>query len=151
VLPVVALASAVAHSLISVALLAANLWLTGRLATLVFLPPPTCRCSCSRWRWAGFSPRSGCICEISVRPSPSPQVLFFLSPIFYPVAAVPERFRVVVHLNPLTSVLDAFRPPSCGSIPAWGPWLTLTLTTGTFAVLGYAWFMQTRKGFADVM
>jgi lipopolysaccharide transport system permease protein len=80
------------------------------------------------------------------------QVLFFLSPVFYPVTAVPERFRLVVQLNPLTPILDAFRATILwGAPPAWGPWLIVSVASGSGAVLGYAWFMQTRKGFADVM
>jgi lipopolysaccharide transport system permease protein len=38
-----------------------------------------------------------------------------------------------------------------GAAPAWGPWGALVVGTGLIALLGYAWFMQTKKGFADVM
>jgi lipopolysaccharide transport system permease protein len=38
-----------------------------------------------------------------------------------------------------------------GAPPAWGTLGLLTLATAAIALLGYAWFMQTKRGFADVM
>jgi lipopolysaccharide transport system permease protein len=38
-----------------------------------------------------------------------------------------------------------------GAAPLWGTWAGLTLGTAVVALLGYAWFMQTKKGFADVI
>ena len=37
------------------------------------------------------------------------QVLFFLSPIFYPVSAVPEHLRFILYANPMTMILTGFR------------------------------------------
>ncbi|MCE7946619.1 MAG: ABC transporter permease [Chloroflexi bacterium CFX4] len=37
------------------------------------------------------------------------QLLFYLTPILYPVSAIPERFRFIVLLNPVGLVLQAFR------------------------------------------
>jgi lipopolysaccharide transport system permease protein len=145
----------VAHSLISVALLVvANLVVTGRLsATLVLLPvayvPLVLLTMALGWLLASLGVY---VRDLGPAIGVATQVLFFLSPIFYPVSAVPERFRVIVHVNPLTPILEAFRATILSSAPpAWGPWCLLTLVSGVGAVLGYAWFMQTRKGFADVM
>jgi lipopolysaccharide transport system permease protein len=33
----------------------------------------------------------------------------------------------------------------------WGAWWVWTGLTAALALLGYAWFMKTKKGFADVM
>ena len=32
-----------------------------------------------------------------------------------------------------------------------GVWAAVTMGTAVIALLGYGWFMQTKKGFADVM
>jgi lipopolysaccharide transport system permease protein len=45
------------------------------------------------------------------------QILFFLSPIFYPIEAVPERFRIFIKLNPLTGILEGFR-----QVLVWNQW-----------------------------
>jgi lipopolysaccharide transport system permease protein len=80
------------------------------------------------------------------------QVLFFMTAIFYPVEAVPEPFQTIIHLNPLTTIIESFRQIVLwGTMPDWprlGIWL---FVTGALMLLGYAWFMKTKKGFADVI
>lgn len=79
-------------------------------------------------------------------------VLMFLSPIFYPITAVPERFRAVIHLNPLTGILEQARDLLFwGRIPSVQEWGLATLAGFLCAWLGYAWFAKTRRGFADVV
>jgi lipopolysaccharide transport system permease protein len=80
------------------------------------------------------------------------QILFFLSPVFYPVSAVPERFQVLFRFNPLTVILEGFRRSLLwGEMPDWPSWTLWTLVSALVCLLGYAWFMRTRKGFADVI
>lgn len=79
-------------------------------------------------------------------------MLMFLSPVFYPVTALPERFRVWLFVNPLTFIIEQAREVLIfGQMPNfWG----LTIYTSLSAVvawLGFAWFQKTRKGFADVI
>ncbi|WP_431857381.1 ABC transporter permease [Azospirillum sp.] len=79
-------------------------------------------------------------------------VLMFLSPIFYPLTAVPERFRGLIHLNPLTPILEQSKDLLFwGRVPAPLEWGVATLAAWGVAWLGYAWFMKTRRGFADVV
>lgn len=80
------------------------------------------------------------------------QVLFFLTPIFYPAAAIPESFRAIVRYNPLAPAVEAMRVVifSGSSIP-WSD-LALSGVIGLAAMLlGYAWFMRTRRAFGDVI
>lgn len=45
-------------------------------------------------------------------------LLMYLTPIFYPMAIVPERMRFVVRFNPVRSILEVFRDPIYfGKIP----------------------------------
>ncbi|CAO3460677.1 O-antigen export system permease protein RfbD [Azospirillum argentinense] len=79
-------------------------------------------------------------------------MLMFLSPIFYPVTAVPERFRVFIHLNPLTPILEQSKDLLFwGRIPSPIEWGIATLAAWGIAWLGFVWFMKTRRGFADVV
>ena len=80
------------------------------------------------------------------------QVLFFATPIIYPAESVPERLRPLLSLNPVTWVVESFRsaifrgmPPDTTALLAW------TLAAALAMMAGYAWFMKTKKGFADVM
>lgn len=78
--------------------------------------------------------------------------LLFLSPIFYPVSALPESYRIFLHLNPLTPVIEQTR-----QVLVWGTWPDPVFWLGTLAVglvvawLGFAGFQKTRRGFADVL
>ncbi|MFN8505818.1 ABC transporter permease [Kouleothrix sp.] len=80
------------------------------------------------------------------------QVLFFVTPIFYPLEAIPAPFQTVIRLNPLTSVVENMRRVVLwGWVPSWaglGLWL---VATGSVMLLGYTWFMKTKKAFADVI
>lgn len=79
-------------------------------------------------------------------------VLLFLSPVFYPITAVPEDFRSLIALNPLTFVIEQAR-----AVLIWGRWpdwmeLGVSVSaSAAFAWLGYYFFQKTRKGFADVL
>jgi lipopolysaccharide transport system permease protein len=80
------------------------------------------------------------------------QVLLFLTPIFYPIDAVPGRLSAVLRLNPLFHIIDGFRRVVVWEQPlAWNAWLATTMVSGVVAILGYTWFMKTKSGFADVL
>jgi lipopolysaccharide transport system permease protein len=79
-------------------------------------------------------------------------VLLFLSPVFFPITAVPKFIRPWMQLNPLTFVIEQSRAVLIfGEIPAWQDWLAYTTAAGAIACAGYAWFQKTRKGFSDVL
>lgn len=79
-------------------------------------------------------------------------VLMFLSPIFYPITALPQAYRFVLYLNPLTFVIEQTR-----KVLFWGQWpdfgllLVSWIVSLAIAWLGFVWFQKTRKGFADVL
>lgn len=79
-------------------------------------------------------------------------VLMFLSPVFYPLDAVPERFRPFILLNPLTFIIEQSRAVLIwGNLPDWKGLLMYCAASAVVAFIGYVWFQKTRKGFADVL
>jgi lipopolysaccharide transport system permease protein len=79
-------------------------------------------------------------------------VLLFLSPVFFPITAVPESFRPWMQINPLTFAIEQSRALLIfGELPSLQDWLVYTAATGVVAWVGYVWFQKTRKGFADVL
>lgn len=80
------------------------------------------------------------------------QALMFLSPIFYPISAIPAELQIIYYINPLSYVVEDMRRIVVnGQLPSW-EWLLLGTAVGlVVAVLGYNWFQKTRGGFADVM
>lgn len=78
--------------------------------------------------------------------------LLFLSPVFYPATALPEQYRQLLYMNPLTTAIEQTRGLLFwGKYPEPLPTLLYLLTAAIVAWLGFAWFQKTRKGFADVL
>jgi len=80
------------------------------------------------------------------------QVLMFLTPIFYPATALPDLVQLLIYFNPLTLAVEMIRDVIYwGRIPDLFTWVTGFIVSGMIALLGFAWFQKTRKGFADVL
>lgn len=79
-------------------------------------------------------------------------VLMFLSPVFYPVSAVPPAFQRVLMLNPLTFVIEQARRVAIGGqLPDWTGLAIYGAAALAILACGFALFQKTRKGFADVL
>ncbi|MFP4307070.1 MAG: ABC transporter permease [Desulfococcaceae bacterium] len=79
-------------------------------------------------------------------------MLFFLSPIFYPLSAVPEPYRSIVRFNPIAiCVENARRVVLWGMTPDWFLTACGFGISGLFLFVGYVWFMWTKRTFADVV
>ena len=67
-------------------------------------------------------------------------------------AGLPERFRDVMYLNPLTYFVEQTRDLLVWQRGMhWWPWCKVMALSMLLAALGFAWFQKTRKGFADVL
>jgi lipopolysaccharide transport system permease protein len=79
-------------------------------------------------------------------------VLLFMSPVFYPLSALPEKYQAILLLNPLTFIIEQVRQVVVwGHVPSWLGLFVYTLCASLVAWLGFTWFQKTRKGFADVI
>jgi lipopolysaccharide transport system permease protein len=78
--------------------------------------------------------------------------LMFLSPIFFPLSALPPWLRHWVALNPISLPVEQTRDVLIfGRVPDLLSLAVYAAVSLAIATLGYAWFQKTRKGFADVM
>jgi lipopolysaccharide transport system permease protein len=80
------------------------------------------------------------------------QALFFMTPIFYPITMVPEQYQTILRLNPMTTIIQETRKVILYN--KWPDWQLLGIVFIVSLVifqLGYAWFMTTKRGFADVL
>jgi lipopolysaccharide transport system permease protein len=79
-------------------------------------------------------------------------VLMFISPIFFPSSALPEKYRTFLLLNPLAAPIEEARDILFwGKVPNISVWLIYLIGAFLIAWLGFAWFQKTRKGFSDVL
>jgi len=78
--------------------------------------------------------------------------LLFLSSAIVPITSVPEAYRWVFIINPLTLIIDQARNVMLwGRMPDWSALGAYLLAATAVMYLGRAWFMATRRGFADVL
>ncbi len=156
VLPVVALLSTLVHALISIAILVAmtlvlmhtvspQIW----LLPIAFLP---LMLLCLGLSW--FLASLGMFLrDIGHGISLVVVALNFLTPIFYPIDRITSPLlRRLYYLNPLTTIVESFRVAllNYGQMHWWA-WGVTTIASAVFAMMGYAWFMKTKRGFADVI
>jgi lipopolysaccharide transport system permease protein len=79
-------------------------------------------------------------------------ILLFMSPIFYPISVVPEAFRPIYMLNPITYAVAMARDVLFfGDLPEPMTFGMYFFASVLVAMLGFYWFQHTRKGFADVL
>lgn len=78
--------------------------------------------------------------------------MLFLSPILYPISAVPQAYQRLLYLNPLTFAIEAGRDLLIwGTIPDWRLMTAYLAFSWLVAWTGFSWFQKTRRGFADVI
>lgn len=79
-------------------------------------------------------------------------MIFYMTPIFYPVSVVPAFFKKYMNLNPLTGIIESVRDVMIrGVLPDWKYLFYSLLFSLIVMLLGLMWFNKTRKGFADVV
>jgi len=78
--------------------------------------------------------------------------MMFLAPIMYPMSMIPDQYRILLYLNPLTVIAMASQNVLfLGELPRWDHLALYFVVSCLFAWLAFAWFEKTRKGFADVV
>lgn len=79
-------------------------------------------------------------------------IFLFVSPVFFPLSAVPSEYQTWMKLNPLTFIIESGRAVLIYGRPFdWIGWAGYLLGGFTIAWAGFWWFQRTRRGFADVM
>jgi lipopolysaccharide transport system permease protein len=155
ILPVIAMGAALFHGLVSLfVLLAAFALFNGYLQwTAVFIPlvlmPLVILTMGFAWMLASIGVF---LRDVGQTIGIITTVLMFLAPVFYPITAVPERFRPFIMANPITFIIEQGREVLIwGHLPNWMGLGAYTLVASVIAWLGFALFQKTRKGFADVL
>jgi lipopolysaccharide transport system permease protein len=77
-------------------------------------------------------------------------VLFYLTPVFYGLHNVPERYAVVLKLNPMATIVNTYRALLLGEpYPGNGAIAYTLLLSAGFALVGFFVFMRSQDRFVD--
>lgn len=151
ILPVVPLGSALIHAIFNFLILVIALIVTENFHQTVFLLPilmiPIALLAIGfSWflgAWGVFIKDMSQIVPVFI------QMLFFLSPILYPVNAVPEALRPVYQYSPVSIVIESGRQAVSGNAVEWDMWLIAFITGLVVSLAGHAFFQHNRDEFSD--
>jgi lipopolysaccharide transport system permease protein len=80
------------------------------------------------------------------------QILFYLSPIIYPVSIIPHRYQFLVNLNPMALLITAYRDVLVyNRTPDWFSLVYPTTLGIALLVFGYRHFKANEDRFADMI
>ena len=79
------------------------------------------------------------------------QVWMFVSPVIYPSSMMPEQWRWLLALNPLTGLIDGYRASLLGRPVPWGPLGYTAAVTVGLLLLATIEFRRMEREFADIV
>lgn len=80
------------------------------------------------------------------------QLWFYLTPIIYPTSIIPESYRGLAGLNPMCGIIEGFRSAILPSRQVDWQQLSISLAiTLLLLVIGYIYFRNTERNFADII
>lgn len=155
ILPVIQLAAATFHALVSVVVLLAAQWVfTGSVPATAWLLPAVLLPLLAwvlglAWALASLGVFAR---DVGQTVGLVTSVMLFMSPVFFPIETLPAELQPWMRLNPLTFIIEQAREVLIwGRAPDWTGLALYGLGAAAVAWLGFAWFQKTRKGFADVL
>jgi lipopolysaccharide transport system permease protein len=79
------------------------------------------------------------------------QIAMYVTPVVYPLSALPDRYRLVAMLNPMSGIVEAFRATLFGT-PIASTALLWSIAASLILLLsGAFYFRRTERRFADVL
>ena len=76
----------------------------------------------------------------------------YMSPVFFPLSAVPQSFRGICEANPMTYIIENLRNVVLyGTSLDWKSYGISCFTALLVFLLGKTVFMRAKEGFADVL
>jgi len=80
------------------------------------------------------------------------QIWMYASPVIYPTSLVPERFRSLYMLNPMTGLIDSYRSVVLyGDAPNLPDLIPSALISASLLVTAYMYFKRSEVRFADII
>jgi lipopolysaccharide transport system permease protein len=79
------------------------------------------------------------------------QFWMFATPVIYPASLVPEKWRMMLYLNPMAGMIEGFRAAFLGSMLDPGAVALSLATSALIFAAGVAYFEKVERRFADII
>lgn len=97
-----------------------------------------------------FAPLTGAYHDFAVITGYFMQIMMYLTPVVYSVTIIPEKWRWLILLNPMTGIIDGQRSAILGRPFDLTALATSFLSGSVLAVLGLLYFRRCERKFADI-
>lgn len=155
ILPWVGIGSALFHAMVSIAMMLTTIFIFKSTLywTILFFPVVILPLLFTTAGFSFFISATGVyVRDISQLTGIFTSILLFLSPIFYPISALPEKYRKHIYISPLTFIIEELRKVLLwGKLPDMVGLVLYLFLSLAVLWMGFWWFQRTRKGFADVI
>ena len=76
----------------------------------------------------------------------------FATPVVYPLSVVPDKYKILMNFNPMTSIIESFREIFFGSSSINFSYIMISLSITIFLFLfGILMFNKTQRKFIDTV
>jgi homopolymeric O-antigen transport system permease protein len=79
------------------------------------------------------------------------QMAFFLTPVLYPIRSVPEKFKILLSLNPMVGMVEGVRHAILGGPISWNLVTTSMVGASLLFLAGLYLFNRMERSFADII
>jgi len=79
------------------------------------------------------------------------QLWFFVTPVIYPITLIPEKFRDLAYLNPVTGAVSSVKAAMFGQPVEWHGLAISWASAIVMFAIGVWYFKRTEKNFADII
>jgi lipopolysaccharide transport system permease protein len=79
------------------------------------------------------------------------QIAMYITPVIYPLSALPERYRVLAVFNPMSGIVESFRASLFGTPVPFAPLLWSVASSVILLATGAFYFRRVERRFADIL
>jgi lipopolysaccharide transport system permease protein len=79
------------------------------------------------------------------------QLMMYATPVIYPMSAIPDKYRWIIHCNPMSAIIESFRAVYLGGQIPWSALGISTLETVLILAIGVVLFNKVEKTFMDTV
>ncbi len=79
------------------------------------------------------------------------QIMFFMTPVIYPISMIPERYQIYAYLNPATGAISSVKAGIFHQPVNWTGLLISWVSAVVMILIGVWYFKRTERNFADII
>ena len=79
------------------------------------------------------------------------QLMLYATPVIYPLSSIPDKYRWLINLNPMSAIIESFRAMFLGGEVPWLGLANSAIITAIILGIGIVLFNRVEKTFMDTV